>query len=123
MIFTSWGEKAPVSIGQVHILDSMGNLLQAVTLPDSFSAGSWNGGLGAPTIANIDADADYELVCGTSHSGVVAYDLPGSSGARILWGTGRGSYERTGVPDTGMVFEDGFESGDTAAWSAAVGGS
>jgi len=123
VIFTSWGEKAPVSIGQVHILDSAGNPLQAVTLPDSFSAGSWNGGLGAPTIANIDADADYELVCGTSHSGVVAYDLPGSSGARILWGTGRGSYKRSAGPLTEMIFEAGFESGDVTAWSASVGGS
>jgi len=108
VIFTSWGEKATASIGQLLILNSMGQTLHAINLPTSWSAGSWNGGLGAPTIANIDADPDYELVVGTSHSGVVAYDLPGSAGARILWGTGRGSYRRTGVADD-LIFEDGFE--------------
>jgi hypothetical protein len=28
---------------------------------------------------------------------VVAYDLPGSAGARVIWGTGRANYQRTGV--------------------------
>src|SRR5262249_11737098 len=37
-------------------------------------------------------------------SGVVAYDLPGSAGARILWGTGRGSNRRAGV----AAAEEGF---------------
>jgi hypothetical protein len=35
-------------------------------------------------------------VLNTAHSGFVAYDLPGATGARILWGTGRGSYLRDG---------------------------
>ena len=108
VIFTSWGEKASASIGQLHILNSMGQTLYAIDLPTSWSAGEWNGGLGAPTIANIDADADYELVVGTSHSGVVAYELPGSAGARILWGTGRGSYQRTGLADD-LIFKNGFD--------------
>jgi hypothetical protein len=106
VIFTSWGEKAGATIGQVHILDSMGNLLHAVDLPTSWSAGQWNGGLAAPTVANIDDDADYELVVGTSHSGVVAYDLPGSAKARLRWPTGRGSLRRTGVADD-LIFKDG----------------
>ena len=57
----------------------------------------WNGVLGAPTIANIDADPELELVVGTVASGIVAYDLPGSTNARVLWGTGRGSFLRTGA--------------------------
>jgi VCBS repeat protein/FG-GAP repeat protein len=110
VIFTSWGQKAGATIGQVHVLDAMGNLLHAVDLPPSFSAGSWNGGLAAPTVANIDADADYELVVGTSHSGVVAYDLPGTARARLRWPTGRGTQMRTGVaPD--VLFADGLEFG------------
>ncbi len=60
---------------------------------------TWNGGLGAPTLANIDADADLEVVVGTSASGVVAYDLPGTAGARVLWRTGRGGYRRAGTAD------------------------
>jgi hypothetical protein len=108
VIFTSWGEKASGSIGQLHILNSQGQPLHAIDLPGSWPAGDWNGGLAAPTIANIDGDADHELVVGTSHSGVVAYDLPGTAGARILWGTGRGSYRRTGVADD-LIFKDGFQ--------------
>ena len=60
----------------------------------------WNGGLAAPTLANIDADADLEVVVGTSPSGVVAYDLPGSASARVLWRTGRGGYKRSGTAPT-----------------------
>ena len=33
------------------------------------------------TLADIDADDDYEVVLQTAHSGVVAYDLPGSAAA------------------------------------------
>lgn len=109
VIFTSWGEKASASIGQLHILNSIGQTLHAIDLPGSWSAGYWNGGLGAPTIANIDADADYELVVGTSRGGVVAYELPGSAGARVLWGTGRGSYKRTGLAPDDLIFQNGFE--------------
>lgn len=61
------------------------------------------------------------MVLQTAFSGVVAYDLPGTAGARVLWSTGRGSFLRAGTPGTGAVlFADGFESGDTSAWSATV---
>ncbi len=32
----------------------------------------------------------------TAHSGFVAYDLPGTGNARVLWSTGRGNYLRNG---------------------------
>jgi hypothetical protein len=96
VIVVSWPEKGGGRVGQLHILDHQGNQLHAVNLPAPGSGASWNGGLGAPTIANIDDDGDLEVVVGTSHSGAVAYDLPGSAGARVLWGTGRGSLQRTG---------------------------
>jgi uncharacterized repeat protein (TIGR01451 family) len=47
-------------------------------------------------VANVDGDADLEVVLNTAHSGVVVYDLPGTSDAKILWGTGRGNYQRSG---------------------------
>ena len=97
VIFTSWPQKGGTAVGQLHILSSLGVPLQAVDLPPSFSAGTWNGGLGAPTLANIDGDPDLEVVVGTAHSGVVAYDLPGTATAQIRWRTGRGSAKRTGV--------------------------
>ena len=96
VIFSSWVQKGTYQTGKLHILDYQGNLLHEVDLPAAYGSPDWNGALAAPTLANIDADADLELVLNTAHSGFVAYDLPGTANARILWGTGRGNYQRTG---------------------------
>jgi hypothetical protein len=96
VIFTSWTQKGSHATGKLHILDYMGNLLHAVNLPQAFGSDNWNGALAAPTLADIDGDGELEVVVNTAHSGVVAYDLPGTSNARVLWGTGRGSYLREG---------------------------
>lgn len=96
VIFTSWTQKGSNQTGKLHILDYLGNPLQQINLPPAFGGANWNGALAAPTLANIDADADLEVVVNTAHSGVAAYDLPGTAVARILWGTGRGNYQRTG---------------------------
>lgn len=98
VMVTTWPQKGGAAVGQLIVLDALGNLLQAVDLPASFPSGNVNGGLAAPTLANIDADPDLEVVIGTIASGVVAYDLPNTANARVLWGTGRGSYLRTGTP-------------------------
>jgi hypothetical protein len=95
VIFTSWVQKGTNRSGKLHILDYLGNVLWEVDLPPAKN-GTWNGSLTAPTLANIDLDPDLELVMQTAQSGVVAYDLPGTADARILWGTGRGSYLRSG---------------------------
>ncbi|NKQ37120.1 MAG: hypothetical protein HF973_16085 [Chloroflexi bacterium] len=96
VIFTSWPQKGSNYVGKLHILDYLGNALHEISLPAPFGSPDWNGAMAAPTIANIDADADMELVINTAHSGIVAYDLPGTASARILWGTGRGNYQRSG---------------------------
>ena len=95
VIFASWAEKGTGQTGRLHIVDDQGNVLHEVDLPAAFG-GNWNGALAAPTLANIDGDPDLEVVLNTADSGVVAYDLPGTSNARVLWGTGRGNYQRTG---------------------------
>jgi hypothetical protein len=97
VIVGTWGEKAARGTGQLVVLDHLGRLLYAVDLPPSHPAGSWNGALGAPTVANVDEDPDVEIVVGTAHSGVVAYRVPRSAGARIAWGTGRGGAGRSGT--------------------------
>jgi hypothetical protein len=119
VLFASWTEKALVMSGQLHILDAAGNALHVADLPVARSAGQWSGSLGAPTLANIDSDADYELVFGTVHSGLVAYDLPGTAAARIRWGTGRGGMLRTALAPE-QIFADGFELGGMSRWSSSA---
>jgi Calx-beta domain/FG-GAP-like repeat len=96
VLFTSWPRKGGGRIGHLHILSSLGVELHRVSLPAPVGGATWNGGLGAPTLANLDADAGLEVVVGTTASGAVAYDLPGTANARVLWGTGRGGVRRTG---------------------------
>jgi hypothetical protein len=104
VIFTSWPQKGGVAVGQLHIVDAQGTQLHAVDLPPSFPAGKVNGGLAAPTLANLDGDADLEVVVGTIASGAVAYDLPNTANARVLWRTGRGGFLRSGMAQTAGCF-------------------
>ena len=99
VIFASWMQKGSNQTGKLYILDYQGHLVQQADLPAAFglpTPPNWNGALAAPTLANIDGDADLEVVLNTAHSGLVVYDLPGTANARILWGTGRWNYQRTG---------------------------
>jgi uncharacterized repeat protein (TIGR01451 family) len=111
VLFASWPQKGGNRVGKLHILNYLGQKLFEVNLPPPHS-GDWNGGLGAPTLANVDADADLEVVLGTAHSGVVVYDLPGTQNARILWGTGRGNYQRSG---SNLNLNNSFKGTSTAA--------
>lgn len=95
VIFASWTQKGSNHTGRLHVLDYLGHVLYELDLPPGVSS-DWNGALAAPTIANIDNDPELELVLLTAYSGVVAYDLPGTENARILWATGRGNYLRSG---------------------------
>jgi len=103
VIFASWVQKGSYQTGKLHILDYQGNPIHETDLPAAFGSPDWNGALAAPTLATIDDDADLEVVLNTAHSGFVAYDLPGTANARILWGTGRGNYQRTGSHLTGSL--------------------
>ncbi|CAG0927412.1 hypothetical protein TFLX_00448 [Thermoflexales bacterium] len=108
VIFASWTQHGSYQPGKLYIVSWDGNLIQALDLPWNSSDTNWRGGgsLAAPTIANIDADPDMEIVVGTVNKGLVAYDLGGSSGARILWGTGRGSFQRTGLAPA-VIYNNG----------------
>jgi len=98
VIFASWTQKGSNKTGKLHVLDYLGNPLHEVNLPLAFGSANWNGALAAPTLANIDADPDLEVALNTAHSGIVAYDLPGTGAARLLWQTGRGNYWRDASP-------------------------
>jgi len=99
VIFGSWTQKGSNASGKLHVVDAHGDLVTEIAVPPPRTWGgstSWNGILGAPTLANIDADADLEVVVGTAFSGLCAYDLSDSAGARVLWATGRGNMQRSG---------------------------
>jgi hypothetical protein len=95
VFFTSWVPNNSYRTGKLHMLSALGDVLAEVDLPPAFND-TWNGGLAAPTLANVDTDPDLEIVINTAQSGVVVYGLPGSAGACLLWPTGRGNYQRTG---------------------------
>ncbi len=97
VIFTSWVQKGTQRSGKLYILGWNGSPISVTDLPPAFGD-DWNGGLPAPTLADIDGDGELEIVVNSAHSGLLAYDLPGVRNARILWGTGRGSYLRNGAP-------------------------
>ncbi len=121
VLFTSWTQKSTTATGDLFILDSLGGLLHQVPLPAAFGGPDWNGAISAPTLANLDGDADLEVVVNTAHAGFAAYDLPGTAGATVLWGTGRGSFQRDGrAPRRAELFADGFESGGTGGWSSGL---
>ncbi len=114
VIFASWTQKGTHQTGSLHVVDAQGNTLYEVSLPAAFGGEDWNGALAAPTLANVDDDADLEVALNTAHSGVVVYDLPGTAGARLLWPTGRGSYLRSGSAIKGSLV------GSTLSVSKAV---
>jgi hypothetical protein len=122
VLFTTWTQKGSAQTGRLHVVDHLGNRIHAVDLPPAYGSPDWNGGLAAPTIDNIDADPDLEIVVNTAHSGVVAYDLPGTATARILWQTGRGSYRRNGVaaPVQNACPADMDEDGDVDGTDLAL---
>jgi hypothetical protein len=103
VIVASWTEKESDQTGRLHVLDHLGRSIHEIDLPAPVGNRNWNGALAAPTLANIDGDPDVEVVLNTAHSGLVAYDLPGTARARILWGTGRGNLRRTGLVPNGSV--------------------
>jgi hypothetical protein len=95
VIFASWTQKGSHASGKLYILNAVGAPLFAVDLPAGVEA-DWNGSLAAPTLADIDGDGELEVALNTAYSGLVAYDLPGTAHAKLIWPTGRGNTLRNG---------------------------
>lgn len=108
VIFTSWTQKGSSQSGYIYIVDYLGRLLTQASLPEASSGQDWNGALPAPTLADIDGDNELEAVVNTAHSGLVAYDLPGTQAAVVYWGTGRGNYLRNGFVPSLIISRDYF---------------
>lgn len=98
VIFTSWTQKGSNKTGKLHLLRADGTVMKEIDLPMAYAASrTWNGAMATPTLANIDSDPELEIIVNTANAGVVVYDLVGSAHARILWGTGRGNFHRSGA--------------------------
>jgi len=111
VIFSTWPQKGANAVGKLIVLSYQGVLLTSIDLPAP-RGGTWNGGLAAPALAQLDGDANLEAVIGTSQSGVVVYELQGSANAVIRWGTARGNLLRNGQPPAAggnALFRNGFE--------------
>jgi hypothetical protein len=85
--------------------------------------------MSAPAISgvaagDIDGDGLYELVAATWNGFVYAWDTPGQAlPGRADWPMRNVNERNTGVfgdPGANEIFWDGFESGDTSAWSLTV---
>lgn len=92
VLFHVWTEKGSQQDGALRIVDWQGNPLASVAIPRN--GDSWSGALGAPTLANVDADPNLEVLSGTTSMGLLAHELPGTAGARIAWATGRRDFTR-----------------------------
>ncbi len=82
-------------VGELFVLDAGGGILHRVALPD-------RGGMPVPTIADIDGDGTLEIVVSLKDGvdrerQVLVFNVPGSSDNCLLWPTGRGNLERTGL--------------------------
>lgn len=114
VIFVSWVQKnssGPMRLGKLHILNYQGRPLHQIDLPRPKSTSRRsNGALAAPTLGNIDGDPDLEIVINTISAGFVAYDLPNTAGARVLWGSGRNknakSFQSTVPPMLHMLLNE-----------------
>jgi uncharacterized repeat protein (TIGR01451 family) len=105
VIFTTWTQKGSGLKGDLIIVNYDGTAESQTPLPTNRDDDpTWNGALAAPTLANIDSDANLEIVVNTAYAGIVAFDVPGTENAQILWGTGRGNYQRTGSILTGSLY-------------------
>ena len=98
ILFTTWFQKGSNQNGYLYIARWDGSILFRVELPDGDLNSTWNGALGAPTVGNIDADPDMEVIINSAHSGILAYDIPNTPHATLLWPTGRANTWRDGKP-------------------------
>jgi len=92
VVFNTWTAKGSNQGGDLFVVDAAGVEVSHVALPRSSQ--NWDGALGAPTLANLDDDPTVEVAVGTTNSGLVAYEIPGSRADRLRWPTGRGNLLR-----------------------------
>jgi hypothetical protein len=112
ILFGTYGEPG-TEFGRLVILESNGELLHDIDLPDQNpESGNGVGACAAPTVDDLDGDGDLEILVLTIDHGLDVFTVAGSSANCVpagadpdtyagLWPTGRGNYLRNGrVPGT-----------------------
>ena len=100
LIFTTFGDPETIAPGQAQgylmILDTAGNILYDIELPEQGTNGNGKGAPAAPTVMDLNGDGNLEIAIQTFGAGCFVYTVPGSAENLLLWPTGRGNYLRDG---------------------------
>ena len=83
--------------GRLVVLSARGKKLYDVTLRHQGADGNGIGVPAAPSIGDLDADGDLEIVLTTFDHGLDVYTVPGSGTGCLPWPTGRGNLLRNGM--------------------------
>jgi hypothetical protein len=124
LLLATFGDPDVHDSGHLMILSAGGAVLHDVPLPGPGHNGNGNGAPAAPTVGDLDGDGQLEVFVQTFDHGLDVFTIPGSALNCLPWPTARGGPLRSGhaSPEwtASPIFLDGFESGDTSAWSAAL---
>ena len=125
LLLTTFGDPDVHDSGYLMILNASGSVLHDVSLPNPGHNGNGNGAPPAPAVYDLDGDGQLEVFVQTFDHGIDVFRIPGSAPNCSLWPTARGGPLRTGAPSgpwmLGVIFQDGFESGNSSAWSGSGG--
>lgn len=124
LLLATYGDPDVHDSGRLMVLSAGGAVLHDVALPDPGHNGNGNGAPAAPAVGDLDGDGQLEIFVQTFDHGMDVYSVPGSGTNCLLWPTARGGPLRTGQTNGDWtlagIFSDGFQSGNTARWSATV---
>ncbi len=124
LLLATYGDPAVHDSGRLMVLSSGGTVLHDLALPNPGHNGNGNGAPAAPAVGDLDGDGQLEIFVQTFDHGLDVFTVPGSGTNCILWATARGGPLRTGQANgfwtLDEIFEDGFDSGLTAAWSSST---
>ena len=102
LILTTYGDPDSIAPNLAHgylmILDTAGNIIHDIELPEQGTNGNGKGAPAAPTVMDLNGDGSLEIIVQTFGVGCFVYTVPGSSDNLLLWPTARGNYLRDGRP-------------------------
>jgi len=95
VVFGSWTRHGSKKSGNLHVVGHQGDLLAKVEIP-SGAVADFHGAMASPTLGDVDGDGLLDIVLNTVDMGVVAWNVPNSSRAGVIWPTARGNDLRDG---------------------------